>query len=525
MLPRLARRLLVVLAVGGLLTAAAGAASAAPVRSAAGMQVSTITTGLQVPWDIAFMPDGRALVTERPGRVRIVGADGRLAPTPAATLAVSASGEGGLLGVAVDPQFAAGAPFVYLYLTTGGQVQVQRHRFAGDRLTLDGVVVSGIPAGDVHTSGRVRFGPDGALYLGTGDTGDGDLAQSPSSLAGKILRLPPGAHRNPAPVMPQVVAIGLRHPQGMAWQPGGPLFVTDHGASGFDGPSGDDELDAITPGGNYGWPLVRGANHGPYAAPAALWTQTIAPAGLAFVTQGGSTWTGNALVTGLAGQQLRRLTLSGTRVIADEPLLVRAHGRLRAIAEAPDGSIWVGTSNRDGRGSPRSGDDRLLRIVPPAGGPPAGAPAPTPTRPRRTICVPDPRARAARGLARTVLERRLLKSQRVAQRALRSIRTVEARAQGAPLRGVRCRTTPDPVRFSARQLLISQRITQAVIHRTAVVRARLADRPPPAAPRRTLTVKDIVAGPRQMRINERIAIAALKRVRALDARISGGELA
>lgn len=377
-----------------ILLASPGDGRAALARSEGGPVVSVITTGLTVPWDIAFLPDGRALVTERTGAVRIVAADGRLSPTPAARLTVSQNGEGGLLGLALDPAFSAGQPFVYLTATVGSEMQVQRWRMTGDTLIKDGVVIGGILMGSIHSSGRVRFGPDGALYVGTGDAGYGPRAQDLSVLNGKVLRVPPGAFRG-EPVSPEIHAIGLRNPQGFAWQPGsGRFFSTDHGPSVFDGPSGDDELDLIVPGGNYGWPFVFGADHGSWLAPSQLWHATIAPSGLAFVTLPGSRWTNKALVAGLRGEVLRLLTFSGARVVADQPLLEGAYGRLRAVTEAPDGAIWVTTSNRDGRGDPVSTDDRILRIVPPAGGgDPLGdelaldvAPPPAPVAtPRRAV--------------------------------------------------------------------------------------------------------------------------------------------
>ena len=304
---------LLVVAAWVILFASPGDGRAALARSAGGPVVSVITTGLTVPWDVAFLPDGRALVTERTGAVRIVAADGRLSPTPAARLTVSQNGEGGLLGLALDPAFSAGQPFVYLTATVGSEMQVQRWRMTGDTLVRDGVVIGGILMGSIHSSGRVRFGPDGALYVGTGDAGYGPRSQDLSVLNGKVLRVPPGAFRG-ARVTPEIHAIGLRNPQGFAWQPGsGRFFSTDHGPSVFDGPSGDDELDLIVPGGNYGWPFVHGANHGSWIAPSQLWHTTIAPSGLAFVTLPGSRWTNKALVAGLRGEVLRLLTFARRR--------------------------------------------------------------------------------------------------------------------------------------------------------------------------------------------------------------------
>ncbi len=371
------------------------AGAAALARADGQASVSVITTGLQVPWDIAFLPDGRALVTERTGKVRVVGATGALSPTPAATLSVSQNGEGGLLGIALDPAFTAGQPFVYITATIGSEMQVQRWRWNGASMTLDGIVVRGITMGSIHSSGRVRFGPDGAMYVGAGDAGDGDNSQDMTVLNGKILRVPAGQFRG-GTVTPQIHASGVRNPQGFAWQPGsGRFYSTEHGPSGFDGASGDDELDLIVAGGNYGWPLKRGVNQSPYISPVRVWATTIAPSGLSFVTLPGSTWTGRAIVAGLKGKVLRLLTFDGASVVKDEPMLLNSYGRLRAVTEAPDGAIWGTTSNRDGRGSPIAVDDRILRIVPPSDGSDPAAPpsfggvTPAPGAPS----TPSPRSR------------------------------------------------------------------------------------------------------------------------------------
>ncbi len=326
------------------------------------------TTGLEVPWDLAFLPDGNILVTERPGSVRVVGRDGALRKKPVARVEVSAQGEGGLLGIDLDPDFAAGQRFAYLYATTPRGMQVQRWRVRDDTtMTLDGVVLDGIRAGPIHDSGRLRFGPDGNLYVLTGDAGQGQLAQDRSSLNGKVLRLSPQQYRASTD-RPTVVSIGHRNPQGLDWQPeSGRLVITDHGPSGFDGESCCDEVDVVVPGANYGWPEVFGREHGRFREPALLWQRTIAPSGAAFVSLPDSSWTGSYLVAALLGEALHRLRFDGTRVSADEVLLRQEYGRLRAVVEGPDGAMYVTTSNRDGRGNPTSDDDRILRIVPPTG--------------------------------------------------------------------------------------------------------------------------------------------------------------
>ncbi len=495
----------------------AARADAAPVRAQGAPQVSVIARGLSVPWDIAFLPDGRALVTERAGRVRIMTADGRLSPTPAARPSVTSGGEGGLLGVAVDPLFAAGQPFVYLSLDTGGRYQVQRWRLTGDTLAYEATVIADVPAdGSVHITSRVRFGPDGAMYTGTGDAGSGSRSQQAGSLNGRILRVPPGAFRG-GPQTPEVYAMGLRHPQGLAWQPGtNQLFATDHGPSGFDGSSGNDELNAIVAGGNYGWPLARGTDPGRVTGPAQLWVKTIAPAGIAFVSQPGSTWTGRAIVTALLGKQLRLLAFNGSRVVEDQPLYVNTYGRMRAIAEAPDGSIWVGTSNRDGRGSPVADDDRIIRIVPPASA--AGPVSPvTPTR-RPAACPRPPRGnRAAAGPRPGPLARRVAKSQRVAQLALRQLRRVQARADGTPAPRF-CPGRRDTVQATYRQLRITYRIATSALRLHAGLSTRLLGRTV-VAPSARLTLVGSSRTPataRQVKRAERIAQAALRRANALS---------
>ncbi len=329
-------------------------------RSRGGARVSTIATGLEVPWDIAFLPDGRALVTERPGRVRLLTRDRRLRREPLARIAVSALGEGGLLGVAIDPRFGRRNDFVYLYLTTSSGIEVVRYRLQGLRLRRDATILDGIAAGAIHDSGRLRFGPDDRLYVSTGDAGQPELAQDAGSRNGKFLRLDPSEYRGDGGT-PEVFSSGHRNAQGFAWEPGSRrLISTEHG------PDGDDEVNNVTRGGNYGWPRARGREHDGFRAPLIVYPDSIAPSGATFVTLPRSRWSGDYLFAALRGEQLRRVRLDGRRVTINSALFAGRFGRLRAVTEAPDGSLFVLTSNRDGRGAPRSGDDRVLRIVPPA---------------------------------------------------------------------------------------------------------------------------------------------------------------
>jgi glucose/arabinose dehydrogenase len=331
------------------------------------VRVETVASGLSVPWEIAFLPDRRALVTERPGTVRVLSASGKLRREPVARMRVSAQGEGGLLGLAVDPAFARNH-YVYLYFTRATEMRLERWRLVGGRLRRQRSLVTGIKSGRVHDSGRIAFGPDRRLYVATGDAGDGELAQDPDSLNGKFLSLSPRQYRGGGG-RPHVISIGHRNPQGFDWQPGSDrLISTEHGpTAGLDGPAGYDEVNEIIEGRNYGWPNIIGsAGDLAYADPIRLYRAPIAPAGATFVRHSGSRWTGNFIFACLRGQELRRLVFQGGQIVKDEPLFTARFGRLRTVVEGPDGMLYVLTSNRDGRGVPRKGDDRILRITPPA---------------------------------------------------------------------------------------------------------------------------------------------------------------
>lgn len=333
-------------------------------RNRGGPKLETVAEGLEIPWEIGFLPDGRALITERPGTVKMLLPDETLRTV--ASVDVLAEGEGGLLGLAVDPDFDRNS-FVYLYRTTERGNEVVRYRLDGSRLREQEVVVQDIPGGPVHDGGRIRFGPDGWLYVSTGETGDGSLAQDPDSLGGKFLRLAPELARSGGGE-PQVFSRGHRNPQGFDWEPRtGRLIATEHGPSGGDGPRGFDELNVVRQGGNYGWPDVYGSDHGRFDAPVIVYEEAIAPSGGSFVTKPGSAWTGDFLFGALVGEQVRRVRLRGNRAVVDERVPEIDLGRVRTVVEGPDGALYALTSNTDGRGSPREGDDRVMRIVPPVG--------------------------------------------------------------------------------------------------------------------------------------------------------------
>jgi glucose/arabinose dehydrogenase len=329
-------------------------------------RVETVLSGLEIPWSMNFAPDGRLFITERPGRVRIVTLGG--ASELALTLdGVYAQGEAGLLGLALDPEFAQNR-FVYLYYSatvSGGAVnRIVRYREVNSRLGERVVLLDNIPAAQIHDGGRLRFGPDGVLYASAGDAADANLAQDVASLAGKILRLnrdgtTPRDNRFSSPVY----TYGHRNPQGFDWHPtSGDLWESEHGNSG------NDEVNAIRLGLNFGWPRIEGAaTLSGMEAPITFYNPSIAPSGASFYRgQRMPQFANNFFVATLRGTHLLRVTVdtSTRRVTAQERLLEGTYGRLRDVVSGPDGYLYFCTNNRDGRGTPMSGDDRVMRIVP-----------------------------------------------------------------------------------------------------------------------------------------------------------------
>jgi len=335
------------------------------------VRVEVVASGLQVPWSLTFAPDGRLFFTERTGAVRVI-QNGQLLPEPWAVLPAARLGEGGLLGLALDPQFATNG-FVYLYYTyrdSQGEAWNRLSRLVerDGKGTEETVLLDRIPASGIHNGGRVKFGPDGKLYVTTGDAADRSLAQSLDSLAGKILRLNPDGSiplDNPFPGSP-VYSYGHRNPQGLAWHPvTGKLYATEHG------PSAHDEVNIIEPGNNYGWPNLSGQGGAPQFRDPIIESggSTWAPSGATFYTGGRllPDWQGSLFYAALRGSHLHRLALGGpdfSQVQESEELFDGEFGRLRDVVQGPDGLLYFSTSNRDGRGSPQSADDRILRIVP-----------------------------------------------------------------------------------------------------------------------------------------------------------------
>lgn len=350
-------------------------------KGQAQVRLETVVSGLEVPWGIAFLPGGDALVTERPGRLRLVRAlPARKAgessrPEVVAEIAVDAMEEGGLLGIAVHPRFQQNR-FFYLYMTVreNGKKsnRVERWRLAPDfgSARFDQRVVEDIPSAAYHDGGRIRFGPDGMLYVGTGDGREPDRSQDPKSLGGKLLRLTPDGDvpkDNPIAGNPMYL-LGIRNTQGFDWKDGR-LHLTDHGPSGEMLRRGHDEVNVASAGANLGWPLVYGCEKkAGMLAPSLTWDAAVPPGGASFYTGTAiPEWRGSLLVGTLRSQHLHRVKFSDSdpgAVEGHEVYFENEAGRLRDVVMGPDGSLYLTTSNCDGRGDCGADRDKILRVVP-----------------------------------------------------------------------------------------------------------------------------------------------------------------
>jgi glucose/arabinose dehydrogenase len=339
------------------------------------IRIETVMSHLEVPWSIVWAPDGRMFFTERPGRVRVY-EKGQLRTQPLFVVPdVEPSGESGLMSITLHPQFATNH-FLYLayaYKGEGQQVRVVRLRETSSGLTEEKVIIENIPAAQFHAGCRLRFGPDQKLYVTTGDATERRLAQRLDSLAGKTLRLnddgsvpTDNPFINQKNVRPEIWSIGHRNAQGMDWQPEtGLMFQTEHGPSGFDGPGGGDEVNIVERGKNYGWPLIHHTQtRQGLESPLLEYTPACAP-GSALFYRGNvfPQFRNNFFFGCLRGERIIRVVLDGRRVVSQENLLAGKYGRIREVVEGPDGAIYFSTSNRDGRGSPATDDDRIIRLV------------------------------------------------------------------------------------------------------------------------------------------------------------------
>jgi glucose/arabinose dehydrogenase len=305
-------------------------------RRAAPLEVTTVADGLDTVWALAWDPQGALWFTERGGTLRSSeGAERSID-------GVAENGEAGLMGLEID---AAGR--FYLMYTSADENRVVELRDDGSQR----VLVDGIPAGSIHDGGRIRLGPDGMLYAGIGDAGDGALAQDPGSLNGKILRIDPDSGDA------AVFSSGRRNAQGLCFDAAGRLVSTEHG------PERGDEVNVVQEGSDGGWPETTGNGIKNY-------TPTIAPAGcVVYEAELIPQWMGSLLFVTLKDESVRRLTLAEDGTVGDEEVLYQGElGRLRDVAVGPDGAVYLATSNHDGRGRPREGDDKILRIAPRSGG-------------------------------------------------------------------------------------------------------------------------------------------------------------
>jgi glucose/arabinose dehydrogenase len=329
-------------------------ANAGPVE----VQTRVVATNLEVPWGIAFLPNGDAIFTERDsGRLLKMDTSGNIEEVQ--TLPTRGFGEGGSLGLAVSPDYEDDQ-YVYAYYTTDQDNRVVRFRLGEEPEP----ILTGIPFNTYHDGGRIAFGPDGMLYVATGDAGDPSNSQDRSSLGGKILRLTPDGEvpeDNPFRNNP-LYSYGHRNVEGLAWDERGRLYASEFGQNRYD------EVNLIEPGENYGWPEVEGEGGEAlgYVDPITTWsTSEASPSGAEILKNGAiPQWEGDLFVAALRGERLWRLELGpDANVVERDQLLGDEIGRIRNVVQAPDGSLWVTTSNLDGRGTPAPQDDRILRLA------------------------------------------------------------------------------------------------------------------------------------------------------------------
>lgn len=357
--------------------------SVSPSKSVPQLRVETVATNLEIVWSIVFTPDGRVLFTERPGRVRVI-ENGTLRAKPLFTIPdIELSGESGLMGLTLHPKFKENhllyLAYAYQDTAKSHNVRVVRYRETGDTLTEPKTIIEAIPASQYHAGTRLKFGPDAKLYITTGDATKQERAQNLSSINGKTLRLnDDGSIPADNPFVGQkgargeIWTYGHRNAQGMDFQPDtGLLWQTEHGPSLIDGVSlfkrsGGDEVNIVERGKNYGWDKIsHDMTKKGMETPLIEFSPAIAPgSGMFYRGNLFPEFKNNFFFGALKGQMIVRLVIDGRKIVSRDKLLEKQYGRIRDVAEAPDGSIYFSTSNRDGRGDAANLDDRILRILP-----------------------------------------------------------------------------------------------------------------------------------------------------------------
>jgi quinoprotein glucose dehydrogenase len=338
----------------------------------ANIEIESWLRNLNVPWELVFLPESnRALITERDGRVLQVEKN-KLQNDSYLELNINSRGEGGLMGMAAHPDFPE-EPYIYLMYTYTKSNRdlynrVSRFRDQGEQAVEEEVLIDEIPAGNNHNGGRIAFGPDGMLYITTGDTFNREIAQDLDNLGGKILRLTPEGkipEDNPFGNSP-IYSLGHRNPQGLAWHPEtGELFISDHGPSGEDGLRAKDRIKIVEAGSNFGWPEKIGYfENGKYANPLIMWKNAVPPSGMTF-------YQGDLYVATLGSQSLVKIKLNkinnqyNVKTIEhlfNDGQALSTYGRIRTAVLGPDNYLYFLTNNRDGRGRPRENDDQILRF-------------------------------------------------------------------------------------------------------------------------------------------------------------------
>jgi glucose/arabinose dehydrogenase len=330
-------------------------------------KIKVIAENLYVPWGIAISDEDKIYVTERSGTIRIIEA-GKLLPQPLITFhqPFVSRGEGGLMGIALDPNYLQNRYMyvMYSYLEEGRiNNRVVRLVEKNNRASIDRVILDKIPGGQIHNGGRIKIGPDKRLYITTGDAGNSMLSQDLKSIAGKILRIElDGSIPKDNPIINSpVYSFGHRNPQGLGWNSKNVLYASEHGQSAHD------EINIIKPGANYGWPIVEGSEGSEKVLIEKplmhSGEETWAPAGITFVNEG--PWKGKLLVSNLRGRQLMAISFNGNGTVVKnvESWVKNEYGRLREVIQAKDGSIYLTTSNRDGRGNPDISDDKIIQLT------------------------------------------------------------------------------------------------------------------------------------------------------------------